>query len=791
MFRHTLLLAYRSFLRFKSTFFINLIGLSTGLAGALLIYLWVSDELAVDKFHEKDSRLYQVMQNVPTGDDRITTMDSTPGLLGEAMLAEIPEVEKAVVVAGGPGRSKGILAVANARFKASELYVPQSFFTTFSYKLTQGNKERVLQDKRAVVVSAELALKLFGSTENIIGKVVEWEQGDFSGPYVISGIFQKPPANSSEQFDLLFNYETYFDKEASGLKDWQSNYIRTYLLLKEETNLAGFQTKLKDFIKTKNKESTATLFLQRYSDRYLYNIFENGIPAGGRIAYVKLFSFIAIFILAIACINFMNLSTAKATRRLKEIGIKKVIGANRKTLIMQYMGESLLLTLLALAVAVLLVILLLPQFNQITGKQLGLHLEVNLILAVLSVTLVTGLVSGSYPAFYLSGLKPITVLKGKLNTVTGGTWARQGLVVFQFAVSVILIVAVLVIYQQIKLIQTKNLGYNKDNIIYFASEGKLRESREPFLEAVKKLPGVVDAASMGGNLTGKHTRTSAFEWPGKSPSENTDFSLLSADYDLIQTLGVQVLAGRSFSRSFGADSATIIFNEAAIARMGLPDPIGKTIKLWGEEKQIIGIVKDFHFESLYEKVKPVCFIYKPKWADQIMVKIAVGTERATLERIGLFYKEFNQGLPLDYKFLDEDYQAQYAAEQRVAILSRYFAGVAVLISCLGLFGLAAFTAERRRKEIGVRKVLGASRFNIVYLLSSDFTKLVVVSISIALPLSYLIVKHWLQNFEYRIDLQWWYFVGAGLAALLVAWLTVSTQAVKAASVNPAQSLKEE
>ena len=346
MFRHTLLLAYRSFRRFKSTFLINLIGLSTGLACALFIYLWVSDELGVDTFHEKDSRLYQVMQNIPNGDGSVVTAPSTPGLLGEALRKEIPEVEDALVLAGGADRMKGILTMANKHLKASELYVPQNFFNFFSFKLLQGDKAAVLADKSSVLLSDELALKLFRTTENVIGKIIEWEQGDFTGTYIISGVFQKPAANSSLQFDLLFSYSAYYAKEAAGLQDWQSSYIRTYLLLKEGAKIEGVQAKIKNYLKTKNKEFTATLFLQRYSDGYLYNLFENGMPAGGRIQYVKLFAIIALFILGIACINFMNLSTAKASGRLKEIGVKKVIGADRKTLIMQYLGESLVLTML-------------------------------------------------------------------------------------------------------------------------------------------------------------------------------------------------------------------------------------------------------------------------------------------------------------------------------------------------------------------------------------------------------------------------------------------------------------
>ena len=343
----------------------------------------------------------------------------------------------------------------------------------------------------------------------------------------------------------------------------------------------------------------------------------------------------------------------------------------------------------------------------------------------------------------------------------------------------------------LQFVQTKNIGYNKNNLIYFEMEGKVAKNRETFLSEIKKIPGVVNAASTEHDMIGHNFSMPGLEWPGKNPNDLIYFECIRANYDLIETLGMQLKAGRSFSREFGADNATIIFNETAIKMMGLKDPVGKKIKLWGEDRQIIGVVKDFHFESLHENVKPLFFSLIPAETDKVMVKIEAGKEKETIAQFQNFYQQYNPGFTFDYKFLDSDYQAQYTSEQRVSVLSHYFAGLAILISCLGLFGLAAFTAERRRKEISVRKVLGASRFSIVYLLSGDFTKLVVISICISLPLSYFIVKYWLQNFEYRIDLEWWYFVGAGLAALAIAWLTVGTQAVKAASVNPVHSLKDE
>jgi ABC-type antimicrobial peptide transport system permease subunit len=352
-------------------------------------------------------------------------------------------------------------------------------------------------------------------------------------------------------------------------------------------------------------------------------------------------------------------------------------------------------------------------------------------------------------------------------------------------------VAVLVIYQQLKYVQTKNLGYNKEQIIYFEKEGKLVQNEKFFLSQIKNIPGIVNAASSAHSFLEQQSSTTDLQWEGKNPNDIIQFEIAKVSYDLIQTLGLQLKEGRAFSRNYASDSLGIILNEAAIDIMGFKNPIGKKIKVWGEDRPIIGVTKNFHFQSLHEKVKPLFFIVKPADTYKIMARVTAGKEKETIDRLQQFYQQYNPGYALDYKFLNQDYQALYAAENRVAILSKYFAGLAVLISCLGLFGLAAFTAERRRKEIGIRKVLGASPFSIVYLLSSDFTKLVVISIGLSLPLSYLLAKNWLNNFEYRIALEWWYFIGAGLSALLIAWLTVGTQAIKAASVNPAQSLKDE
>ena len=792
MFKHSLKLIYRNFLRFKSSFFINLIGLSTGLACALLIFLWVSDELAFDKFHEKDSRLYQVMEHVNFSNE-ISTSRNTQGLLAETMAEELPEVEYAATVIPGAWGQNMTLSVEDHTIRATVQYAGPDFFRMFSFDLTAGDEGQVLADKNNMVISESLAMRLFNTTEGVLGRTVRFQQGK---EYVVSGMFKDVPFNSSQQFDFVLSFER-FKEENPWVLEWGNSAPDTYLLLKEGTDIQAFNAKIERFLDRKgNNFAKFSLFAKPYSESYLWGSYENGKLAGGRISYVKLFSIIAVFILLIACINFMNLSTAKATRRLKEIGVKKAIGASRQSLILQYLAESVFMAFLSLLVALVLVVLFLPQFNSITGKQLSLSPDVNLVLMALGITFFTGIISGSYPALYLSGFSPLSILKGsgagsRGNSNFGELLARKGLVVFQFTLSVVLIVAVLVVYRQIEYVQNKSLGYNQDNIIYFQREGIIKEKQETFLAELNNIPGVVGASSTDNIMVGQQGATSDLDWEGKSPEVEIEFERVGVNLGMMELLNIEVAAGRFFKQGFGADTNALIMNEAAIKAMGLVDPVGKIVRLWGEEKQIIGIAKDFHFQSLHEPVKPMFFWLAPDRTWHMMAKIEAGKEQETLARIEAFYKRFNPGFPFNFKFLDEKYQAQYEAEQRVSILSRYFAGLAILISCLGLYGLAAFAAEQRTKEIGIRKVLGASVSDIMTLLSKDFVKLVTLSILIGSLLSWLAMSKWLEGFAYRTELGWWVFGLAGAAALFIALCTVGYQALKAARANPVKNLRSE
>ncbi|MEJ1236885.1 ABC transporter permease [Chryseolinea sp. T2] len=785
MIRHIVLLIFRNFKRFKSVFFINLVGLSTGLTCVLLIYLWVSDELQMDQFHVNGDRLYRIMEHRVKADG-IWTSPATSGPLAEEMTAQYPEIEYSLSETWIGSQT---LSVGEKVLKSPGLYASKKFFNMFSYGLLYGDPNQVLAEKNSVVISESLSKKFFESPEQSIGKTIRVDQ---QSDLIVSGVFKDVGFNSSDRFDFVGTWEFILEKRTWLQSNGNTSCI-TAIMLKPGVNVTAFEKKISDHVKrrTNGEVTHRTMFLKKYNEYYLYGQYENGVLVGGRITYVKLFSIIAVFILVIACINFMNLSTAKASRRIKEVGIKKAIGANRKALILQYLGESLFMSFASLVIAILLTDLILPLFNEITGKSLELSFNLNLTLAALLGLSITGIMAGSYPALYLSSFSPATVLKGRFTTSFGELWARKGLVVFQFALSVTFIVCVIVVYKQIEYLQSKGLGYDRENVISLPREGSAWTNLDTFLNELKSIPGVVSASSHGHTMSGHNSGTSGVFWDGKDPQDKTEFEVVRVNYGTIEMLGIEMAEGRAYSKSFFPDTARVIFSEAAIKFMGLKNPIGKTVSIWGQQHEIIGISKDFNYESLHEGFKPVFLRLEPENTRMILAKLERGKEQSAIAEIKKVYEKFAPGFVFEYQFLDENYQSQYVAEQRVATLSKYFAGLAILISCLGLFGLAAFTAERRLKEIGIRKVLGSSEFGIIYLLSSEFTKIVLVANVFALPAAYVLSAWWLEGFAFRIGIHWWFFLVSGLSALVIAWLTVGTQAFRAARVSPTKCLRDE
>lgn len=783
--------AWRNLLKNRQFTFLNIVGLSTGMACALLIYLWVNEELQVDKFHKNNSRLYQVLKH-GGNDGSKGTFEQLPAPAAKAIATELPEVEQFAMAELDDENSYGFASLNEKQIKAKRRYVTSNFFQVFAFDPLDGNKENPFPDKYTVLISDKLAAALFRDIPGSIGKIIGWNEGDTTILYKVGGVFGSPPENSTAQFDLLFSYEFKFGNVSFSTWEVGSN-TALYLVLKENTDIEKFNEKIAHFTINRHSEwNDFLLSVQKYGDKYLYGKYEHGNPVGGRIEYVRLFSIIALCILLIACVNFINLTTANASRRTKEIGIKKVCGATRISLIFQFLTESLLITFCALGAAIGLTYLLLPPFNAVVGKKIHLDFDVNMILAVLAITLFTGLLSGSYPALYLSKFKPVAVLKSKISSSVSELLIRKGLVILQFTLSTIFIIAVLVIYRQMNMIQTADLGYKKDNIITFINEGPIKENLEAFLAEVKNIPGVVQAAHSGTDLSASHGGMYDVVWPGKNPRDTVSFGILWVGYNYMDMMGFTMKEGRTFSEKFGADDSKIIFNESAIAAMGLKNPIGKTVflEMFNSHKEIIGVVKDFHYESLHKKVTPAFFMMYP-YVRNILVKINPGSEKATIQKIEQLYQKFNHGIPFEFRFLDEEYQGLYQAERRVATLSRYFAMLGIIISCLGLFGLAAFTAQKRQKEIGIRKIVGAKVENIAFMLSKDFLKLILISALIAFPISWLIMSSWLHGFAYRTRITAGIFAVAAIAILLITLITISYHTLKAAVSNPVTSLRTE
>lgn len=792
MFKNYIKIAFRNVLKNKGTFAINIIGLSTGLACFILIGLWVKDELSIDKFHKKDKQLYQVMEVMDANGD-ISVNPDTQGLLAESMAKDLPEVERATTFFSlvNEGYEFNLKTPENKIIKAGAIFADKPFFEMFTYPLIHGSSSQVFDQKESVVISESLAQKMFGTTD-VLGKTIDCS---FFGKNVlakVTGIMTDVPENSTMKFDFVLSKGTLFEM-VPNFKEWSNEGTNTFLQLKVGTDIAAFNAKIKNFVHGYSNDTRFQAFVRPYSDAYLYNSYENGVQSGGRINYVFLFSIIGIFILIIACINFMNLSTATASKREKEIGIKKAVGSTRGGLIIQFLSESIMTVLFSLLVALVLVLVFLPQFNQITGKNIPFHFDILTLTYLLLGAVVTGVISGYYPAFYLSGISTLSTLKGKVKTSFSELIARKGLVVFQFSISLFLIVAVLAVFNQVQFIQKMNLGYDRQNVLLIERDGPLMEKSEAFLNRAKELPEIMNASSLQGSIaqSGDNSNTSGLDWQGRDHETNVVFAVKTVDYQLIETLDIQMAEGRSFSKDFGTENEGLIFNETAIKAMGIEDPIGKKVKMWGDEMTIVGVTKDFFANSIHELIRPMVFRYSPEQTSEFIFKIVKGKESAAITNLENLYNEFNPGYPFNYSFMDDNYQKMYASEQRVATLSRLFAGLAILISCLGLFGLAMFNAKQRAKEIGVRKVLGASVSRVVMMLSGDFVKLILIAVFIAFPLSWYGVTRWLDGYAYKAALDYSVFAYAFIGILLITILTVSYQALKAALVNPIESLKSE
>jgi putative ABC transport system permease protein len=789
MFKNYFLVAWRNMVRNKVFSGINILGLALGMTCSLLIMLWVQDERSVDGFHANGRQLYQVYER-QYFDGKVDAGFPTPGLMAGELKRLIPEVQYASSLEWNTANT------FEAEHKISKMngsFAGADFFTMFSYPLLQGTPKTALNTLEGVAISRKMADLFFGSPEAAMGKSIRYENSD---NFRVSAVFEDLPANSSQQFDFLRSWIAFEKENADWIHNWGNTDAPTFIQLRPDASLAKVKTEIKDFIyryQQKSKGFHVELDLVSYPEKYLHSTFKNGQIDGGRIEYVRLFSLVAIFILLIACINFMNLATARSAKRAKEVGVRKVIGAARPVLMVQFIGEAMLLTFLSILLAILLTAILIPAFNGLTGKQLSLPVRQPFFwAAMLGLLLLAGFVSGSYPAIFLSSLNPIRVLKGSLRFGGGATFFRKALVVFQFGLSIIFLVGMIVMYRQMDYIQRANMGFDRDNLVYMPLEGNLADKYELFKQQAENMPAIQQVSKIRQPPTALYVHTSDIRWIGKAPDLVTSFVQSDVGYDFVKTMKLKLVQGRDFSRDFPTDSIGFIVNETAVKKMGYTDPIGKPV-WWGDHQgKIIGVLQDFHFASLHQMIEPLIIrMNEDRHSGTLLVRLRAGRDKEGLAALEKLSKELNPAFPFTYQFSDEEYNKAYRSEQLVSQLANYFAFLAVFISCLGLLGLAMFTAEQRTREIGVRKVLGANVTGIVSMLSKDFLGLVVIAILIACPLAWYFMYRWLLDFAYRTPISWWIFAVAGLSAILIAFATVSFQAIKAATVNPVKSLRTE
>jgi putative ABC transport system permease protein len=788
MIKNYLKTAFRNIWKTKGYSFLNIFGLAVGVACAGFIFLWVEDELNYDHNNYKRDQLYQVLEN-QAYDGKTYTFVATPGLLGPSMKEEIPGVKNTCRFTWDQYTlvSRGDKSIYEIGF-----YVDSSIFSLFTLPFVQGKAGHAFDQLHSLVISEKMAKKFFPQDKNIIGKTLKVDNKE---EYMISGVIKDLPENSTLQFDWLAPFKVYLDTN-DWLQQWGNNGIQTFVELDKKADAAAINKKLNGYIKSKDTTAIAQPFLLSMNDWRLRGNFEEGKQTGGRIQYVRMFSIIAWIILLIGCINFMNLATARSEKRAREVGVRKVMGAGKTNLIAQFIGESILMSFLSVAIAILIMYLVLPVFNAVVTKHLSIGLNnPSHIFALVAIGLICGVLAGSYPAVYLSSFNPITVFKGLNIKGSAPAIIRKGLVILQFTISIFLIIGTIIIYRQIQHIKNRDLGYNKNNLIQTGLRGDMGKKFKVIKQDLLATGYVETAAMSSLNQLYMGSSTNDFRWDGKDPAKKI---LITQDYispEYISTTGIKIKQGRDFHPA--NDSLSIIINET-LANMIGKDPVGKilyrdTSATGSIPYTIVGVTKDFVFGDVYAKADPLVFMCYPEdnfGYMYIRTKPQSNTEKA-IAKIETLMKNSNPGYPFDYVFVDQEFDKQFKSEMLIGMLSRIFALLAIIISCLGLFGLAAYTAERRTKEIGIRKVLGASVAGITSLLSKDFLRLIFISAIVSFPLSWWFMHKWLQNYAYRITISWWIFALAGSLALVIALVTISFQSIRAAIANPAKSLRTE
>jgi putative ABC transport system permease protein len=787
MIRNFFTVAIRNFLRQKFYSFINLFGLASGLTCALFIFLWVNDELSKDKFHNDSDRIFQVVSNLTLNEGETLTWPITPGPLAELIQDNFPEVEMAVRTMNSGNQ---LFQYKDNSFLENGFYADTEFFNLFTFKVLRGTPNADSANISAISISDRLAKKLFGA-EDAIGKTVKVNN---QTDYTIAAVYEYPGTESSLKFDFILPMQIYIKNRGQEF-NWGNYdhplYIKLSDAAKVEDTMNKINAESQKAVKASGGDGGGFYYLQPFTDFYLNSQYENGKPVGGRIKYVQIFSVVAVFILAIACINFMNMATAKAATRSKEVGVRKVVGAQRKSLILQFIAESTFLSLIAMIVAIGIVFLLLPLFNSLVAKEMSLNLsDPKFVVTAITIVLVTGLLAGSYPAFYLSSYQPAHVLKGGSSHAVSGTSLRKALVVFQFALTVILIASSLVVYNQIEFIRKKNIGYDRQSLLNFSARGKLFNSFESFKNEAMQFPGISHIGKSNSTLVQVENQNGSVSWQGKDPNASIFFRTVVVDYDFIETMGLKVVEGRSFKKDF-QDTASFIISKRAAEVMGMDDPIGQQITQWGSNGTIVGVIEDFHSRSMHEPIDPIVLMCRPAWTGNIFVRFDATKTQETIDHLSVLYKKYNPEYPFSYSFVEDDFERLYNNEKVTGSLALGFTVMAIIISGLGLLGLAAYTAERKRKEISIRKTLGASVSGIVSMMSKDFIMLSLIAALIGCPIAYLLMEKFLEGYAYHTTPGWQLFVITAVAVLGMSLITVVFQVTKAAIANPVDALRNE
>ncbi|MES2107397.1 MAG: ABC transporter permease [Bacteroidota bacterium] len=793
MIRNYIKIAFRNLWRHKSFSLINIIGLAVGLSAFMLIAIYVSFELSYDKFHDKADQVYRLNADIRSAND-VMKLSSSSAPMGPALKADFPEVlDYTRIFATG-----GLVSVGNQMYQENRMYFADpSFFDVFSFPLLKGDAKTALKEPNTVVLTETIARKYFGTADPMGKTLITFGKT----PVKVTGVAKDAPANTQFKFDILYSVISIEKLNANILQNWGDFDNFTFLLLRKGTAPAKLQARFPSFLEKHISEANRksgqnyALFLMPIKDAYMD---PRGGLEQGSMSNVYIFSIVALFILLIAAINFINLTTARATERAKEVGVRKVIGAARSQLTVQFLGESIIICLVSFIAAAVLVNTVLPMFNQLAGKTLGHSIFEGGNLAILfAISLLIGLAAGAYPALALSAFKPVVVLKGKFSTSSKGTLLRKGLVVFQFAISIVLIVGTIVVYNQLTYMRSQSLGFDKNQMVNidFGGDDNVLKSYISIKNEFKSIPNV-QSITLASSIPGAGSANAHSEMENRQGAmQPLNINMYNVDYDYIKVFGMKIVAGRAFSTDFPTDSTkSIVINEATVKLLGYKSPndaIGKKFSQWGREGQIVGVVKDFHYRSLQTDVEPLNMRVNPSNGGSFTLKISGNNVPATLKAIEDKWKVLIPQRPFSYYFVDQNFNKQYASEERFGQLFMYFAVLAIFISCLGLLGLASYSTLQRTREIGIRKVLGASIPGIVNMLSREFLLLVFIAALIAFPVSWYGMNSWLKGFAYRQNISWLVFAAAGMLAFMIAILTVSFQAIKASLANPVKSLRSE